>query len=193
MTTSILKSTSRGIETVHTEDQLYSERKIFFTEEVNAYSAAELIRLLSYLEKTGPKEEIGLYINSPGGEVSSGLAVYDVISGLTCPVRTVCIGTAASMAAILFLAGSVREMLPHSKIMIHDPLIDGLSGVRRALQLEKDAQKLMKSRDILGGIIAERTGHTLEEVFELTGYDCYLDAEEALQFGIATEIVNHFT
>ena len=193
MNASILKPTSRGIDRIELEDQLFSERKIFFTEEVTAETAAALIRLLMYLEQTGPKEKITLYLNSPGGEVTSGLAVYDVLTGLKCPVRTVCIGTAASMASILFLAGAEREMLPHSKIMIHDPLINGLSGTQRALQLEKEAANLMKTREILAGIIADRTGHTPEEVCEKTREDCFMDAEEALQYGIATKIVEHIS
>ena len=193
MNASILKPTSRGIDRIELEDQLFSERKLFFTEEVTPETAAALIRLLMYLEQTGPKEKITLYLNSPGGEVTSGLAVYDVLTGLRCPVRTVCIGTAASMASILFLAGAEREMLPHSKIMIHDPLINGLSGTQRALQLEKEAANLMKTREILAGIIADRTGHTPEEVCEKTREDCFMDAEEALQYGIATKIVEHIS
>lgn len=193
MNISILRPTSRGIEKIGLEDQLFSERKIFFTEEVNPDTAAILIRLLLYLEQTGPKEEISLFLNSPGGEVTSGLAVYDVLRGLKCPVRTVCVGIAASMASILFLAGSEREMLPHSKIMIHDPLINGLSGAQRALQLEKEAEKLMKMRETLAGIIADRTGHTPEEICEKTREDCYMDAAEALQYGIATKITEHIS
>jgi len=120
--------------------------------------------------------------------VVSGLAVYDTIRMLKSPVRTVCIGTAASMGSILFLAGEKREMLPHTKIMIHDPLIAGLSGSKRALELEKEAAQLMETRAVTAGIIAERCGRKLEEVYEKTKEDCYLTAQEAIDFGIATGI-----
>lgn len=190
MKTAILKETSRGIDRISLEDKLFEERRIFFTEEVNAETSTELIQQLLCLEMLDPKKEITIYINSPGGEVVSGLAVYDVIRGLKCPVRTVCTGTAASMGSILFLAGTKRQMLPHTKIMIHDPLVAGLSGRKRALELEKEALQLMETRAVTGGIIAERCGHTLEEVYEKTKEDCFLTAEEALEFGVATEIVS---
>ena len=188
MNTNVLIESSRGISCVSTEDKLFSERRIFFTESVTPESSAQLIRALLYLENEDPDKEIVLYINSPGGEVQSGLSVFDTILGLKCPVRTVCIGTAASMGSFLFLAGTEREMLPHSQIMIHDPLINGLSGVQKALSLEKEAEKLMQTRTVLGEIMAERTGRSLEEVYEKTKEDTYLSAKAALEFGIATKI-----
>ena len=191
MNTKILRESSRGIDHICPEDKLLSERKVFFTEEVTPVSAVQLIELLIYLESEDDKKEITLYISSPGGEVVSGLAAYDAIVGLRCPVRTVCIGTAASMGSILFLAGKDREILSHAQVMIHDPLINGLSGAQKALVLEKEAEKLMKAREVIGNIIAERTGHTLEEVLEKTKEDCYLSAEEALSFGIATKVIDH--
>lgn len=190
MKTNIVKESSRGYDIIRPEDQLCMERKIFFTEEVTPESAAELIQVLLYLESDDPSREICLYLNTPGGEVSSGLAVYDTILGLTCKVRTVCIGTAASMGSILFLAGSTRQILPHAQVMIHDPLISGLSGSKNALALDREARKLMKTREMLGRILSERTGRSIDEVLEMTREDCYLDADQALAFGIATEIVN---
>ena len=189
MSARILRLTSQGIREITTEDKLYEERMIFITEEINSEVTTRVIRELLCLEHEDAKKEITICITSPGGEVVSGLALYDVIRGMKCPVRTVCIGTAASMGSILFLAGKKRQMLKHSQVMIHDPLLAGLSGSKRALELEKEAMKLMESRAVLGGILAERTGHTLEEVYEKTKEDCYLTAEEALQFGIATEVV----
>ena len=189
MTTNILKESSRGYDVIRPEDVLLSMRNIYFTEEVTAQSAKELIQLIQHLENEDPDREIVLYINSPGGEVISGLAVYDTLIGVSCPIRTVCIGTAASMGAILFLAGEKRQILPHAEVMIHDPLVNGLSGGKSALSFEKEAEKLMKTREMLGTIIAERTGRALEEVYEKTKEDSFLDAEEALEFGLATEIV----
>ena len=190
MRASILRETSRGINAVSTVDKLYEERMIFLTEEINSEVTTGVIRELLCLEKADPKKEITLCVTTPGGEVTSGLALYDVLRGLKCPVRMVCIGTAASMGAIIFLAGNKRQILRHCQVMVHDPLLSGLSGSRKALELEKEALKLMESRAIIGGIIAERTGHSLEEVYEKTKEDTYLDAEEALAFGIATEIVD---
>ena len=184
----ILQESSRGIDKYMPEDYLLKKRVLFFTDEVNAESSNRMIEYLLYLDLENPGEEITICINSPGGEVVSGLAVYDTIRSLKSPVRTVCIGTAASMGSILFLAGEKREMLPHTKVMIHDPLISGLNGRKKALELEKEAAQLMETRAIIAGIIADRSGRTLEEVYEKTKEDCFLDAEEALDFGIATDI-----
>ncbi|MCR4945545.1 MAG: ATP-dependent Clp protease proteolytic subunit [Lachnospiraceae bacterium] len=191
MKTAIIKQSARGYDHILPEEMLYSERKVFFTESVTAESAAQLIQTLLCLEAESESKPITLYINSPGGDVISGLAAYDTIVGLKCPVRTVCIGIAASMGSYLFLAGNERLILPHSQVMIHDPLINGLSGVQKALALEKEANKLMKTREMLGQIMSERTGKSIEEVYEKTKDDTYMSAEEALEFGIATEICDH--
>ena len=189
MLINIIKESSRGYDALRAEDLFLKERKIFFTEEVTAESSKQLIQAIMHLEQENEKKEITLYINCPGGEVTSGLAVYDCLRGLSCPVRTVCIGTAASMGSYLFLAGDKREILPHAQVMIHDPLVAGMQGAQNALALNKEAKKLMKTRELLGNILAERTGHTLEEVLEKTKEDCYLDAEEAVDFGIATSVI----
>ena len=186
----ILHESSRGINAYTPESSLLKKRILFFTEEVNADSSNRTIEYLLYLDMDDSGKEITICINSPGGEVVSGLAIYDTIRSLKSPVRTVCIGTAASMGAILFLAGDKREMLPHTEIMIHDPLISGLSGSKKALELEKEAVQLMETRAIIAGIIAERSGHTLDEVYEKTKEDCYLNAQEAADFRIATHIAD---
>ena len=184
----ILHESSRGIDAYTPESSLLGKRILFFTEEVNADSSNRMIEYLLYLDADAPGREITLCINSPGGEVVSGLAVYDIIRSLKSPVRTVCTGTAASMGSILFLAGEKREMLPHTKIMIHDPLISGLSGSKKALELEKEAVQLMETRAVIAGIISERSGKPLEEVYAKTKEDCFLNAQEAMDFGIATGI-----
>ena len=186
----ILHESSRGIDSYDPESSLLRKRILFLPEELTAESANRMIGYLLHLELEAPGEEITLCINSPGGEVVSGLAVYDIIRGLKSPVRTVCIGTAASMGAVIFLAGGKREMLPHTKIMIHDPLIRGLSGSRKALELEKEAAQLMETRTVIAEIIAERSGHSPEEVYEKTKEDCFLNAQEAIDFGIATAVTN---
>ncbi|MBO4374174.1 MAG: ATP-dependent Clp protease proteolytic subunit [Lachnospiraceae bacterium] len=186
----ILKESSRGIDAFSPESSLLKKRILFFTEEFTHESSDRMIQYLLYLDLDAPGKEITICINSPGGEVTSGLAVYDTIRTLKSPVRTVCTGTAASMASILFLAGEKREMLPHTKIMIHDPLISGLSGSKRALELDKEAARLMETRSIIAGIIAERSGHELEEVYAKTKEDCFFNAQEAIGFGIATGIAD---
>lgn len=188
----ILRESSRGIDTYSPESMLLQERILFFTEEVNPSSANNLIEYLLFLDKDEPGQEITLCINSPGGDVVSGLAVYDTIQMMKSPVRTVCVGTAASMGAILFLAGNRREMLPHTKIMIHDPLIAGLVQPQMALQLRKQADQLMETRDVLGKIISEKSGLPLDKVYEMTAEDCFLTAEKAVELGLATDIIREW-
>ncbi len=188
----ILRESSRGIDTYSPESMLLQERILFFTEEVNPSSANDMIEYLLFLDKDDPGQEITLCINSPGGDVVSGLAVYDTIQMMKSPVRTVCIGTAASMGAIIFLSGVRREMLPHTKIMIHDPLIAGLVQPQMALQLRKQADQLMETRDVLGKIISEKSGLPLDKVYEMTAEDCFLTAEKAVELGLATDIIREW-
>lgn len=186
----ILKETVRGTDCIKIEDELLSRREIFLTEEVNAETSNELIKQLMYLERQDSGKEITLYINSPGGEVISGLAVYDLISLMKSPVRTVCTGTAASMGAILFLAGEKREMLPHTRLMIHDPSFGvGSIGGKKSHELRHELEKLDEVRAALAKIIAEKTGRPLEEIYDVTSDDTFYSAEEAITFGLATGIM----
>ncbi len=186
----ILKETVRGTDCIKIEDELLSRREIFLTKEVNPETSNELIKQLMYLERQDSGKEITLYINSPGGEVISGLAVYDLISLMKSPVRTVCTGTAASMGAILFLAGKKREMLPHTRLMIHDPSFGGGSiGGKKSHELRHELEKLDEVREALAKIIAEKTGRPLEEIYDVTSDDTFYSAEEAITFGLATGIM----
>lgn len=186
----ILKETATGIQPLAMDDVFLDKRQIFLTEEVTAETAATLLKQLMYLEQEDSEKEITLYISSPGGEVTAGLAVYDYIGVMKAPVKTVCIGIAASMGSILFLAGKEREMLEHAKIMIHDPSF-GCGDMRgqKPLQLQKKLEDLMKVREILCDIIAARSKMSQEEVRERTKEDYYMNAQEALQCGIATNII----
>lgn len=185
----IIKETVRGFETVQIDDELFSGREIFLTEEVNAATSSELIKKLMCLERQN-NDEVVLYINSPGGEVVSGLAVYDYISMMQAPVRTVCIGTAASMGAIIFLAGKKRQMLEHTRLMIHDPSYASFDmGGRKSHEIQREVDSLNKTKEILAGIIAERTGRDIEEIYKITAQDTYYDAQEAISFGLADEIM----
>lgn len=187
----IIKETVRGIDIVDLEDELLQSREIFLTRGVDANTTNELIKQLMYLEREDDEAEITLYINSPGGEVTSGLAVYDYMTLMKAPIRTVSIGTAASMGALLFLAGDKRQMLPHTRIMIHDPSYSNadMSG-KKPHEIQHELDKLNETRQIIAQIISEKTGKTLEEVYEVTANDTYYNAEEALKFGLATEIID---
>ena len=184
----IIKETVRGFDRIAIEDELLASREIFLTEEVNAATSNELIKQLMYLEKQN-SDEITLYINSPGGDVTSGIAVYDYISVMRAPVKTVCIGTAASMGAILFLAGQKRLMLPRTRIMIHDPSFGrhDICG-HKSHQIKRELEELNKSREMLAQIIANRTGKNLDEIYEVTAEDSFFNATEAIDFGLATGI-----
>ncbi|MBR1750523.1 MAG: ATP-dependent Clp protease proteolytic subunit [Ruminococcus sp.] len=194
ITPNIIRETAKGREPVRIVDELLTKRKIFLTDQVNEESCTSLIKQLMYLETDAPGEEIKLYINSPGGEVSSGLAVYDFITMMTSPVTTVCIGDAASMGAILFLAGTKRMMLPHSRIMIHDPHFSNadFSGQKPG-EIEEKLNDLKATRNKLVKIISQRTGKPEEEVFKKTEKDSWFDVSEAIGFGLATEEIKDST
>ena len=185
--TRIIKETSRGYDLIPIQDEMLSHREIELVGEVDANSVNEIIRQLRYLQREDPEGEITIYINSPGGSVDSGMALYDVMKAISCPVRTVCVGLAASMAALLFVSGSQRDMLPHSRIMIHDPLITRTGG--SALQLKAITDDLMETRQIIAKVIAEHSGKTVEEILEKTATDTYFRAEDAVEFGLADHII----
>lgn len=184
----LIKETSSGWLRHPIQDALFAEREVECVGEITPELAHSIIMQLRWLQRQEPEKEITLYINSPGGEVSSGLAVYDVMQAVSCPVRTVCVGSAASMAAVLFLSGDKRDILPHGKLMIHDPLIPGKTG-GSALEMERASRELMKTREILGGIIAKHTGKSLEEVYAKTAKDSWFDAEESVAWGLADRVI----
>ncbi len=186
----VLKESARGIECIRLDDELFNSRTVFLTEPVDVQTSAELIKQLMHLEHEDNESEITLYINSPGGEVISGLAVYDYISAMKAPVRTVCIGTAASMGAILFLAGDKRQMLPHTRLMIHDPSYGHHDiGGRKSQEIQHELDKLNEARESLARIIANKTGKSIRTIYKHTANDTYYSAEEAVAFGLATEIL----
>lgn len=185
----VLHETSEGLNRIEIQDILFQRREIQCTGSITTESASVLSLQLRYLQQEAPGQEITLFINSPGGEVDSGLAIYDTMRAIGCPIRTVCTGTAASMAAILFLSGDKREMLPHSKVMIHDPLIPGGVG-GSALTVDAVARNLMRARQTIADIIARHTGKTLEEVLAKTASDSYFDAQEAIDWGLADRIIH---
>lgn len=185
----ILKESAHGIDLIHLEDEMLQTREVFLTDKVDAYTMCNLIKQLMYLNRVSSEEEITLYINCPGGEVTSGLVVYDYIKMMSAPLKTVCIGTAASMGAMLFLAGDKREMFPHSQIMIHDPAPGGgsMAGMKPA-EMEEQLKGLKKTQKIICEMISQTTGKPLKDVQAKTRKDSYFDAEEAIEFGLATAI-----
>lgn len=189
MAADIIRESYQGYSSIRIQDDMLSHREMECIGEINDDSVNELIRQLRYLEREDPKEEIKIFINSPGGMVSSGLALYDVMRIITCPITTICMGLAASMAAILFVAGGKREMLEHSRIMIHDPLIGGRGIAGSATQLDARVKDLMNTRMITAGILAKHTGRSVEEILEKTAADSYFYAKEAIAFGLADEII----
>ncbi|MBR2283478.1 MAG: ATP-dependent Clp protease proteolytic subunit [Ruminococcus sp.] len=188
----IVRETADGTRFISIEDELMRRRTIFLTETVTRESAVELVKQLMFLESEEPGKEITLVINSPGGSVNDGLAVYDYIRLMSSPVRTVCVSGAESMGAILFLAGDKRELLPHSRIMIHDPHYSGSGATyegKKPNEIEEDLENLRKISKVLCEIIAERTGKPLKSVQAKTRQDSYFSAEEAVEFGLATGII----
>lgn len=184
----IIRETAEGLNHLDIRDEMLGQRELELMTPVNAESCAAIIRGLLYLQRQDPEAPVTLYINSPGGEVQSGLALYDVMQAVSCPIRTVCLGMAASMGALLFIAGDEREILPHSRVMIHDPLIgEGAGG--SALSVKARADDLMRIRDITAGVIARHSGMSLERVFELTASDTYFEAKEAVEAGLADRII----
>ena len=184
----IIEESRENLNVLTIEDDMLRDRQISLLGTVDEDSVNSLVTQLLYLEKTDPGEEITFYINSDGGEVGSGLALYDIMQHITSPVRTVCLGRACSMAAVLFAAGDTRDIYPHSKVMIHDPSIAGAMSMK-ALELQMLSQDLMGTRQALAEILAKHTGQTVETILEKTVTDCFFDAKEAIEFGLADNIV----
>lgn len=188
MTPNIIKESSEGTTYCPIQDELFnSRRSIEVVGEITRESVYSLILQLRYLQQADLEKEITMYINSPGGSVTDGLALYDVMAAVTCPIRTVCVGMAASMGSLLFVAGDSRDILPHAKVMIHDPLTTGIQG--SALSVEEASMRLMETREITASILAQHTGHTIEEVYEKTKTDSYFDAQEAVDWHLADRII----
>lgn len=184
----IIRESSSGFSTFDILDEMLSFREVECVGEINTESVYSLCRQLRYLQREDPDKEITMFINSPGGSVMDGLALYDVMQGISCPIRTVCLGMAASMGALLFAAGDQRDILPHGKVMIHDPILPQTGG--SALQLHEVSQDLMQTREHMGQLLAKFTKRTLEEIYDKTRRDSFFSAEEAVEFGLADRIIH---
>ncbi|MBR3313007.1 MAG: ATP-dependent Clp protease proteolytic subunit [Atopobiaceae bacterium] len=184
----IIRESSRGLELIDIRDEMLANREVECVGVIDDDMTYSLCQQLRYLSKDDPRERITIYFNSPGGEVQSGLAIYDVMQAIPCPVRTVCLGMAASMAALLFVAGDEREMLPHASLMIHDPLIGNAGG--SALELKTIADNLLRTRQITAEVLSRHTGHSVEEVLAVTKHDTYFEASEAVAWGLADRVID---
>lgn len=166
------------------------ERKIFLWGGINDKTCQDIVKKLLYLEMIGSKKDITLYINSPGGIITSGMAVFDAMQMIKPRIATVCMGLAASMGAILLLAGEkgMRSAWKHSRILIHQPLIAG-QIVAPAIDIKIQAEEINKTRKELNRIIAKRTGQTMEKIEEDTDRDYYLTAVEAKEYGLIDNVI----
>lgn len=186
----IIKETCNGTLLYSIQDYMLTKREIECVGEINSKTVNSLIRQIRYLASINEGEEITMFINSPGGEITSGLALYDVMKGVKCPIRTVCTGMAASMAAILFASGDSREILEHGRVMIHDPqLMQGYGG--STLTVKAVAEDMMRIREMTCNILAQHTGKSLEEIYDKTAKDTYFSAEEAIEYGLADRIIHN--
>lgn len=188
----VIEQTNRGERSYDIYSRLLKDRIIFLAEDVNTVSASTVVAQLLFLESEDPDKEIFLYINSPGGSISDGLAIVDTINYIKCPVSTICIGMAASMGAVLLASGTKgkRFATKNSEILIHQPLIGGggLSGQATEIKIHSD--HLIKIREKLNKILSERTGQPLEKIEQDTERDNYMSAEEALEYGLIDKVLD---
>lgn len=183
----VIEQTGRGERAYDIYSRLLNDRIVFLADEVNDVTASLVVAQLLFLEAQDPDKDISLYINSPGGSVSAGLAIYDTMNYIKCDVSTICIGMAASMGAFLMMAGKKgkRLALPNSEIMIHQPL-GGAQG--QATDVAIRAEWLMKTKEKMTRMMSEMTGQDIERVKQDVERDYFMSAEEALQYGIIDEI-----
>ena len=186
----VIEQTSRGERSYDIYSRLLKERIIFLGEDVNDVSASLIVAQLLFLESEDPGQDINLYINSPGGSVSAGFAIYDTMKYIKCDVSTICIGMAASMGAFLLSGGTKgkRFALPNAEIMIHQPS-GGAKG--QATEIKIVAENILKTRQKLNEILAANTGRPLEQIERDTERDNYMSAAEAKEYGLIDDILTH--
>ena len=184
----VVEQTGRGERSFDIYSRLLNERIVFLTDEVNDATASLVVAQLLHLESQDPDKDICLYINSPGGSITAGMAIYDTMNYIKCDVSTICIGMAASMGAFLLAAGAPgkRLALPNSEIMIHQPL-GGMQG--QATDIKIHADRIIRIRETLNEILAKQTGKTVEEIARDTERDNFLSAEEAKAYGLIDKVI----
>lgn len=184
----VVEQTNRGERSYDIFSRLLNDRIVFLGEEVNATTASLVVAQLLYLEAQDPDKDIQFYINSPGGSVTDGMAIYDTMQYIKCDVSTICMGLAASMGAFLLSAGAKgkRFALPNSEIMIHQPL-GGVKG--QASDIEIHTQWLLKTKKKLNTLLSEATGQPLEIIEKDTDRDNFMSAEEAVKYGLIDKVI----
>ena len=184
----VIEQTNRGERAYDIYSRLLNDRIVFLADEVNDVTASLVVAQLLFLEAQDPDKDISLYINSPGGSVSAGLAIYDTMNFIKCDVSTICIGMAASMGAFLLAAGAKgkRLALPHSEIMIHQPL-GGYQG--QASDIKIHADHIIRTKQTLNKILAERTGQPLEVIERDTDRDNFMYAAQAAEYGLIDKVI----
>ena len=189
----VIEQTSKGERSYDIFSRLLKERIIFLSEQVDSASASVVIAQLLFLDAEDPGKDIYLYINSPGGSITDGMAIYDTMQYIKSDVCTICVGLAASMGSVLLAAGKKgkRYALPNSEVLIHQPLIagGGLSGQTTEIKIHAD--HMVKTREKLNKILSERTGQPLDVIAKDTERDNYMTAEEAKKYGLIDEIMTN--
>ena len=186
----VIEQTSRGERSYDIYSRLLKERIVFLGEEVNETTANLIVAQMMFLEAEDPEKDIHFYINSPGGSVTDGFAIYDTMNYVKCDVATYCIGMAASMGAFLLAGGAKgkRFVLPNAEIMIHQPS-GGAKG--QATEIEIAAKQIVRTKERLNRILSENTGQPIEKVSEDTERDNWMTAEEALEYGLIDKIITN--
>lgn len=184
----VIEQTSRGERAYDIYSRLLNDRIVFLSDEINDVTASLVVAQLLFLEAQDPDKDISLYINSPGGSVTSGMAIYDTMNFIKCDVSTICIGMAASMGAFLLSSGTKgkRLALPNSEIMIHQPL-GGMQG--QASDIKIHADHIIRTKDRLNNILAANTGKPVEIIAQDTDRDNFLSAQQALEYGLVDQVV----
>ena len=184
----VVEQTSRGERSYDIYSRLLNDRIIFLADEVNDVTASLVVAQMLYLEVEDPDKDIALYINSPGGSVTAGMAIYDTMNYIKCDVSTICIGMAASMGAFLLSSGAKgkRFALPNSEIMIHQPL-GGMQG--QATDIKIHADHILRTRDTLNSILAKNTGKPIDIIAKDTDRDNFMSAEEAMNYGLIDKVI----
>jgi len=186
----VVEQSSRGERAYDIYSRLLKDRIIFIGEQVHDDMANTIIAQMLFLESEDPDKDINVYINSPGGSVTAGMAIYDTMQYIKPDITTICMGQSSSMAALLLAAGAKgkRYSLPHARVMIHQPL-GGVQG--QATDIDIQAKEILKIKKTIHSILAEHTGQTIEKIQEDTERDFFMDSEDALKYGLIDKVITH--
>ena len=187
----VVEQTARGERSYDIFSRLLNDRIIMLSEEVNDATASLVVAQLLYLEGQDPDKDISLYINSPGGSISAGMAIHDTMKYIKCDVSTICMGMAASMGAFLLASGTKgkRFALPNAEILIHQPLMQGLQG--QATDIKIHADHLVRTKEKMNTLLSQYTGQPLEKVMQDTERDNFLSAQQAAEYGLIDAVIEH--